>query len=231
MGDYYWYGSGVRRTVVSGGYNVDNFCGPLLFHEYEALSASAMDTGSSGIREYSSMSSQVPTANGGWISDIAFESNYPYSLHPTAVNDSINVGDYYWFTSGVTITDVGGAYSYGDFNGAFAIGINLAFTFSRDDFGSSGIREYSSMSSQVPETDDEYISDISFEVNHPYSLHPTELERYTNTGGTFWYNDGSKLTNVGASYREKVTYSSPFTFGVWLDFDAAQPYVGSSGYP
>ena len=44
------------------------------------------------------MSSQVPAgSNESWTSDIAFESNYPYSLHPIAENDQydLNFGGYF----------------------------------------------------------------------------------------------------------------------------------------
>ena len=94
-----------------------------------------------GIREYSSMSSQVPTTTGG-ISDIAFESGYPYSLHPTATNGSINVGDRcYSSTYEVSITATGGSYDLDADCGSLAFRVSNSLDNRQGYLGSSGIRE------------------------------------------------------------------------------------------
>ena len=85
------------------------------------------------------MTSQVPTTNNTYISDIAFDSNYPYSIHPTATNDSINVGDIYWYNSGVTLSFAGGCYDYiAEACGPLAFDVNSALTNTYIFLGSSG---------------------------------------------------------------------------------------------
>ena len=87
------------------------------------------------------MSSLIPAETNGWVSDIAFESNYPYSLHPTAVDDSINVRDYYhnYPNNGVRLTYAGGSYKEtASYNGPFAFYVYWDLAFTDSVLGSSG---------------------------------------------------------------------------------------------
>ena len=84
------------------------------------------------------MSSQVPTTSQQYISDIAFESSYPYSLHPTETGGSIDVGDYYWYGNGVRLQCTSGGYRYDTYCGPLLFGVDELLTTSRDDTGSSG---------------------------------------------------------------------------------------------
>ena len=83
------------------------------------------------------MSSQVPATTREYISDIAFETSHPYSLHPTATDEYINVGDRYWYASGLRLTYIGGAYSYQTSCGPLSFGVDMSFEISDIRIGSS----------------------------------------------------------------------------------------------
>ena len=141
MGDGYYYQNGVTYYLASSDYNDGvYFPGPLASAVNIYITSSLPELGSSGIREYSSMSSQVPTTSEAWISDIAFESSYPYSLHPTETNGDINVGDYYWYDSEVDIARAGGCYLDDNYGGPFAFVVRHDLSVYHEWLGSSGIR-------------------------------------------------------------------------------------------
>ena len=85
------------------------------------------------------MSSQVPSGYGGSLSDIAFESNYPYSLHPTAVDGSIDVGDTAEYDYRGIVVYAGGSYSRPlSYNGPLAFLAYYELLYDDTDLGSSG---------------------------------------------------------------------------------------------